>query len=92
MHFAFSRLNYYVILLLLLRLYYYYIPFQEEHIKWVNAYKISVGKLEENKPVWIFRGKLDNNIKIDLKQTSCEGVHWIQLAQNGGHGGFLWTR
>jgi hypothetical protein len=27
----------------------------------------------------ILRGKLENNIKIDLKQTRCD-VHWIQFA------------
>jgi hypothetical protein len=43
-----------------------------------------VGKLEEKKPVCILRGKLENNIKIDLKQTRCDGVYWIQFVQGGG--------
>jgi hypothetical protein len=60
-------------------------------IKWVrnvahnkemrNAYEILIGKLEENGPLGRMIRRAKDNIKTDVKETGCEGVDGIQLAQ-----------
>jgi hypothetical protein len=47
-----------------------------------NAYKILVGKPEGRKPLGITRRKWEDNIRMDLRETGCEGVDWIRLAQD----------
>lgn len=49
-----------------------------------NAHTIFVGKPEERKPMGKHGLKLENNIKMDSKETRFEDLHWINLAQNRG--------
>jgi hypothetical protein len=46
-----------------------------------NAYIILVGKPEGKRILVISRHKLDDNIKIDLKEIAWEVVGWINLAE-----------
>jgi hypothetical protein len=48
-----------------------------------NLYKIFVRKPEGKGPLGRLRRRWENNIKIDLKETECEGVEWNHLAQDG---------
>ena len=49
-----------------------------------NSYRVVVGNLD---------GKMqhgwEDNIKTGLKETGCQGIDWIQLAQVGTNAGFL---
>jgi hypothetical protein len=45
-----------------------------------NAYKISVGKPERKRPIENPRRRLEDNIKMDLKEIRWEGVDWMHLA------------
>jgi hypothetical protein len=47
-----------------------------------NAYRILVGKPEENRPLERPRSKWVDNIKIDLRGIGWDGVDWIKLAQD----------
>jgi hypothetical protein len=44
-----------------------------------NAY-VLVGKCKGKSPLGRYRRRWKNNIKMDLKETGCEGVYRIQLA------------
>jgi hypothetical protein len=46
-----------------------------------NAYKILVGKPEAKRPLGRSRRRLEDNIKMYLKEIGWEGVGWIDLAQ-----------
>jgi hypothetical protein len=48
-----------------------------------NVYKILVGKPEGERPLGISWRRWEDNIKIDLKETGCDGVDWTNLAQDG---------
>jgi hypothetical protein len=39
-------------------------------------------KPEERRPLRKSRHRLDDNIKMDLKETGLEGVDWVHLAQD----------
>jgi hypothetical protein len=41
-----------------------------------------VGKPEGKRPLGRTRLRLENNIKIDLREVWCEGMDWIELAQD----------
>jgi hypothetical protein len=45
-----------------------------------NAYKVLVGKREEERPLRKPRSKLEDNIKINLNERGWEDVDWIHLA------------
>jgi hypothetical protein len=49
-----------------------------------NAYRILVGKPEGKRPFGRPRRRWVDNIKIDLKRDriGCDGVDWIDLAQD----------
>jgi hypothetical protein len=47
-----------------------------------NAYRISVGKPEGQRPLGRPRRRWVGNIKIDLRETGWDGVDWIDLAQD----------
>jgi len=41
-----------------------------------------VGKPEGNKPHETPRRRWEDNIKMDLQEVGCEGIEWIELAQD----------
>jgi len=47
-----------------------------------NAYKISIGKPEEERPLGRPRCKWRGNIKMDVRELGWEGVDWMHLAQD----------
>jgi hypothetical protein len=46
-----------------------------------NAYKILVGKPERKRPLGKLTRRWEDNIRMDLEETECEGAGWIHLAQ-----------
>jgi hypothetical protein len=46
------------------------------------AYKFLVDEPEGNRLLCRLRHRKENNIKVDLMEVGCEGVDWIQLAQD----------
>jgi hypothetical protein len=46
-----------------------------------NAYRILVGKPEGKRPL----GRWVDNIKMDLREIRCDGMDWIDLAQDRDH-------
>jgi hypothetical protein len=47
-----------------------------------NAYRILVGTLKEKRPVGRPRSRWVDSIKIDLRETGCGRVDWIDLVQD----------
>jgi hypothetical protein len=47
-----------------------------------GMYRILVGKSEGKRPLGRPRRRREDNIKADLKEVVCEGMDWIELAQN----------
>jgi hypothetical protein len=47
-----------------------------------NAYKILVERSERNRTIWRPQIRLEDNIKIHLKETAYEGLYFIHLAQD----------
>jgi hypothetical protein len=47
-----------------------------------NAYRILVGKPEENRPLGRPRCRWVDNIKIDLREIGWDDMDWIDLAQD----------
>ncbi|PNF30906.1 hypothetical protein B7P43_G03642, partial [Cryptotermes secundus] len=43
-----------------------------------NAYRIFVGKPERKRP-------LEDTLKMDLREIECDGMDWIDLAQDRDH-------
>jgi hypothetical protein len=41
--------------------------------------KCLAGKTEENRPLGRHRLRWEDNIKMDLKETGCEGMEWIEV-------------
>ena len=41
-----------------------------------------MGKPEGKKPLGRPRRRWENNIKMDLQEVGCEGMDWIELAQD----------
>jgi hypothetical protein len=54
-----------------------------------NAYMILVGKPEGKRPLGRPTRRLEDNIKMDLKQTGWGGMDWIDLAQDRDQWRFL---
>lgn len=46
------------------------------------AYKVLVEKPEGKKPFGITKRRWEYDIKINIKETQCEGVNWIYLAHD----------
>jgi hypothetical protein len=46
------------------------------------AYRVLVGKPQGKKPLERPRRRWDDNINMDLQEVGCEGVDWIELAQD----------
>ena len=47
-----------------------------------GVYKVSLGKPEGKKALGKPRRRWKNNIKMDLQEVGCEGMDWIELAQD----------
>jgi hypothetical protein len=47
-----------------------------------NVHNILIGKPEGKRPLRRPRHTWEDNIKVDLKETACENVDWIHLAQD----------
>ena len=47
-----------------------------------RAYRISVGKPEGKRPLGRSWSRWEDNIKVNLKEMGCEGMDWIDLAQD----------
>jgi len=47
-----------------------------------GVYRVLVGKLEGMRPIGRPRRRWEDNIKMDLQEVGCEGMHWIDLAQD----------
>jgi hypothetical protein len=47
-----------------------------------NVFKILVGKPEGRKSLGRPRGRWESNIKVGISEIGCEGVDWINLAQD----------
>jgi hypothetical protein len=48
----------------------------------INACRILVGKPEAKRPLGRPRRRRVDTIKMDLKETGCSGMHWIDLSQD----------
>jgi hypothetical protein len=46
----------------------------------INAYKILVGKPKGKRPIERSMHRLEDNIKMNLRETGLEGVDWIRLS------------
>jgi hypothetical protein len=49
-----------------------------------NAHRILVGKAEGKRPLGRSGHRWVNNIKICLREIGCDGMDWIDLAQDNG--------
>jgi len=47
-----------------------------------EVYRILMGKPEGKRPLGRPRRRWEDNIKMDLLEVGCEGVDWIELAQD----------
>jgi len=47
-----------------------------------GVYRILVGKHEEKRQLGRPRRRWEDNIKMDLQEVRCEGVDWIDVAQD----------
>jgi len=47
-----------------------------------GVYRVLVGKPEGRRPLGRLRRRWEGNIKMDLQEVGCEGMDWIELAQN----------
>jgi hypothetical protein len=47
-----------------------------------GAYRVLVGEPEGKEPSGRPRSRWEDNIKMDLQEVLCEGVDWIDLAQD----------
>jgi hypothetical protein len=51
-------------------------------VKGRYVYTVLVGKPESKRPLGRPRWRLEDNIKLDLRETGIDGANWIQLAQD----------
>jgi hypothetical protein len=47
-----------------------------------GVYRVLVGKPEGKGPLGRPRRRWEDNIKMDLQEVGCGGMHWIALAQD----------
>jgi hypothetical protein len=50
-----------------------------------NMYRILVGKPKGKRPLGRSRHRLEDGIKMDLREVDWGGVEWIHLAQDRDH-------
>ena len=48
----------------------------------VGVYRVLVGQPGGKRPLGRPRNKWEDNIKVDLQEVGCEGMDWIDLAQD----------
>jgi len=46
------------------------------------VYRVLVGKPERKRPLGRPKRRWEDNIKIDVQDVGCEGMDWIELAQD----------
>jgi hypothetical protein len=47
-----------------------------------GVFRVLVGKPEGKRPLGRPRRRWEDNIKVDLHEVRCEGMDWIELAQD----------
>ena len=47
-----------------------------------GVYRVLVGKPEGKRPLGRPRRRWDDNIKMNLQEVGCEGMDWIEVAQD----------
>ena len=47
-----------------------------------GVYRVLVGKLEGKRPLGSPRRRWEDSIKMDLQEVGCEGIDWMELAQD----------
>ena len=47
-----------------------------------GVYRVLVGKPEGKRPLGRPKRRREGNIKMDLQEVGCEGMDWIELAQD----------
>jgi len=47
-----------------------------------GVYRVLVGKPEGKRPLGRLRHRWEENIKMDLQEVGCEGMDWIELAED----------
>jgi hypothetical protein len=47
-----------------------------------GVYRVLVGKPEGKRPLGRLKRKWEDNIKMDLQEVGCEGLEWIELAED----------
>ena len=57
-----------------------------------GVYRVLVGKPEGKRPLGRHRRGWEDNIKIDLQEMGCEGMDWIEMAQDRDRWRALWMR
>jgi hypothetical protein len=50
--------------------------------EWRGVYRVFVGKREGKRPLGKLRRIWEDNIKMDLHEVGCDGMDWIELAQD----------
>jgi hypothetical protein len=50
--------------------------------EWSYVYSVLVGKPDGKRPFGRPRLRWEDNIKMDLQKVVCEGMEWIELAQD----------
>ena len=53
------------------------------------VYRLLVGKLEGKRPFGRSRHRWEDNIKVNIQEVGCEGIDWIDLAEDMEGGGLL---
>jgi len=48
----------------------------------IGLYRVLVGKSEGKRPLGRPRRRWYDNIKMDFQEVGCEGMDWIELAQD----------
>ena len=54
-----------------------------------GVYRVLVGNPEGKRTLWRPRRRWEYYIKMDLQEMGCEGMEWIELAQDRTGGGHL---
>jgi hypothetical protein len=47
-----------------------------------SVHRVLMGKPERNRPLGRPRHRWEDNIKMDLQEMECEGMDWIDVAQD----------